>query len=108
MAVTTNTFQTYGAKGIREDLADIISKVEMEETPFISNAGKESVSNTTFEWQPQALASPDLNNAHVEGDQIDSFTAITPTARVANYTQIMRKTFLISNTEDKVRKAGRA
>lgn len=108
MAVTTNTFQTYGAKGIREDLADIISRVAMEETPFISNAGKESVSNTTYEWQTQALASPDLNNAHVEGDQIDTFTAITPTERVANYTQIMRKTFLISATEEKVRKAGRA
>lgn len=108
MAVTTNTFQTYGAKGIREDLADIISRVSQEETPFISNAGKESTSNTTFEWQTQDLATPDLNNAHVEGDQVDSFTAITPTARVANFTQIMRKTFLISATEEKVRKAGRA
>lgn len=108
MPVTANTFQTYGARGIREDLADIISRVAQEETPFISNAGKETVSNTTFEWQTQALAAPDTNNAHVEGDQVDSFDAVTPTERVANYTQIMRKTFLISNTEDKVRKAGRA
>lgn len=107
MAVTSNTFQTYASKGIREDLSDIISRVAQEETPFISNAGKESVNNSTFEWQTQALAAPDLNNAFVEGDQVDSFDAVTATARIANYTQIMRKTFLISNTEEKVNKAGR-
>lgn len=107
MAVIANTFQTYGAKGIREELSDIISRVAMEETPFISNAGKKSVSNTFFEWQTQDLAAVDLNNAHVEGDDT-SYTAVTPTLRIGNYTQIMKKTFIISETEEKVRKAGRA
>jgi hypothetical protein len=107
MAVVANTFQTYAAKGIREELSDVISRVAMEETPFISNAGKKSVSNTFFEWQQQDLASVDLNNAHVEGDDT-SYSAVTPTVRVGNYTQIMKKTFLISETEEKVRKAGRA
>lgn len=107
MAVTANTFQTYAAKGIREDLSDVISRVAMEETPFISNAGKKSVSNTFFEWQQQDLAAVDLNNAALEGDD-HTYSAVTPTLRVGNFTQIMRKTFLISETEEKVRKAGRA
>jgi hypothetical protein len=107
MAVVANTFQTYAAKGIREELSDVISRVAMEETPFISNAGKKSVSNTFFEWQQQELSSVDLGNAHVEGDD-STYAAVTPTVRVGNYTQIMKKTFLISETEEKVRKAGRA
>lgn len=107
MAVVTNTFQTFQAKGIREELSDVISRVAMEETPFISNAGKKSVSNTFFEWQQQDLAAVDLNNAQLEGDD-HTYAAVTPTLRVGNYTQIMRKTFLISETEEKVRKAGRA
>lgn len=107
MAVATNTFQTFQAKGIREELSDVISRVAMEETPFISNAGKKSASNTFFEWQQQDLAAVDLNNAALEGDD-HTYAAVTPTVRVGNYTQIMRKTFLISETEEKVRKAGRA
>jgi hypothetical protein len=107
MAVVANTFQTFQAKGIREELSDVISRVAMEETPFISNAGKKSVSNTFFEWQQQDLAAVDLNNAALEGDD-HTYAAVTPTVRVGNYTQIMRKTFLISETEEKVRKAGRA
>jgi hypothetical protein len=107
MAVVANTFQTFQARGIREELSDVISRVAMEETPFISNAGKKSVSNTFFEWQTQDLAAVDLNNAQLEGDD-HTYAAVSPTVRVGNYTQIMRKTFLISETEEKVRKAGRA
>jgi hypothetical protein len=107
MAVATNTFTTFAAKGIREELSDVISRVAMEETPFISNAGKKSVSNTFFEWQQQDLAAVDLNNAALEGDE-QTYAAVTPTVRVGNYTQIMRKTFLISETEEVVKKAGRA
>lgn len=107
MAVIANTFQTYAAKGIREELSDVISRVAMEETPFISNAGKKSVSNTFYEWQTQDLNAVDLNNAFLEGDDT-TYAAVTPTVRLGNYTQIMRKSFLISETEEKVRKAGRA
>lgn len=107
MAVITNTFQTYQAKGIREDLSDVISRVAMEETPFQSNIGKESASNTFFEWQTDDLAAVNLANAQLEGDDIGAFDAVDPTVRVGNYTQIMRKTILIADTEEVVRKAGR-
>lgn len=106
MAVATNTFNTYTAKGIREALNDIVSRVSMEETPLQSNVGKESVSNTFYEHQTQELANVNLNNAFVEGS-IAEYEAITPTIRVGNYTQILKKSFIISDTEEKVNKAGR-
>lgn len=108
MAAITNTFQTYQAKGIREDLNNIISRVEPEETPFISNIGRDTATNTFFEHQTQALAAVDTANAYVEGDDVSTFDAVTPTVRVGNYTQIMRKTIIIAGTEEKTTKAGRA
>lgn len=107
MTAITNTFQTYQAKGIRESLSDIVEKVEMEETPFSSNIGTESATNTFEEWQTQALASADTANAHIEGDDTTTYDAVTPTVRIGNYLQIMKRKFLISETEEKVKKAGR-
>ena len=34
MAIVTNTFTTFAAKGIRENLANIIYNISPEETPF--------------------------------------------------------------------------
>lgn len=107
MAAVSNTYQTYQTKGIREELSDVISRVAMEETPFISNIGKESVNNTFYEWQVDDLAAVDTNNAQIEGDDITAFDAVVPTVRVGNYTQIMRKTLILSDTNEKVRAAGR-
>ena len=39
MAVITDTFLTYDAKGIREDLSDLISDISPTTTPFQSNIG---------------------------------------------------------------------
>jgi hypothetical protein len=42
----------------------------------------------------------------LEGDEYD-FDAITPPVRVGNYTQIMRKDWIISNTQESVDNAGK-
>jgi hypothetical protein len=57
MTLVTNAFTTHadGAKGIREDLSDVIYNISPEETPFVSMAGKRSVSNVLFEHQTEAL-----------------------------------------------------
>jgi len=60
MAIVTNTFTTYSAKGIREDLSNIITNISPEETPFQSNIGKENITNTLYEWQTDALAAAAL------------------------------------------------
>lgn len=107
MAVITNTFNTYDAKGIREDLSDLISDISPTTTPFQSNIGSRDADNTYFEWQTDALATASATPV-VEGQDLSSFTAITPTARLGNYCQINMRDFIISGTEQRVDKAGRA
>ena len=107
MAIVTNTFTRYNAIGIREDLSNVIYNISPEETPFISNVSRENVKNTYFEWQTDVLAAASSSNAALEGDDISSFQAVTPTARVGNYTQISTKNVIISGTLEAVDKAGR-
>ena len=97
MAIVANTFTSYDAKGIREDLMNIIYDISPEQTPLISNIGQESVNNTLFEWQTDSLAAADATNAQIDGDDVASFTAVTATVRVNNRTQISRKDFLIAD-----------
>ena len=51
MAVPTNTRETYGAVGIREDLSNIIYNISPMDTPFLNGCGRGSGDNTNFEWQ---------------------------------------------------------
>jgi hypothetical protein len=107
MAVITDTFLTYDAKGIREDLSDLISDISPTQTPFISNIGTRSAEQTYFEWQTDALSAASATPV-VEGQDLGTFTAVTPTARLGNYCQINMVDFIISGTEQKVEKAGRS
>ena len=107
MAVIANTFETYQAKGIREDLSDLISDISPTTTPFQSNIGSRDADNTYFEWQTDALATAS-GTPVIEGADLSSFTAVTPTVRLGNYCQINMVDFIISGTEQRVDKAGRA
>ena len=107
MAVIANSFLTYDAKGIREDLSDLISDISPTTTPFQSNIGSRDADNTYFEWQTDSLATASATPV-VEGQDLSSFTAVTPTVRLGNYCQINMVDFIISGTEQRVDKAGRA
>jgi hypothetical protein len=107
MTQVTNTFDSYDAVGIREDLSNVIENISPYERPFTSNIGRESVSNKYFEWQEDALATASTSNAVIEGD-IATYDDVTPTVRYGNYTQIFDKTVTVSGTEEKVDKAGRS
>jgi len=106
MSIVTNTFTTFDAKGIREDLSNIITNIAPEETPYMSNIGRESISNSLFEWQTDTLAAAAANK-QIEGDDVSSFDSVTATVRLQNYAQISRKTIILSATEEVVNKAGR-
>ena len=106
MTIVSNTFTTYSAKGIREDLSNVITNIAPEETPFQSNIGRETINNTLFEWQTDTLADA-AANAQLEGDDVGTFDSVTATVRLTNYAQISRKTIILSNTEEVVNKAGR-
>jgi len=107
MSQTSNTFDTYNAKGIRESLSNVIYNISPEETPFMSNIGRENVKNTYFEWQTDSLAAASTTNAQVEGDDVTTYDSTSATTRIGNYTQISYKTVLISGTLESVDKAGR-
>lgn len=107
MAIVANTFTRYSAIGIREDLSNVIYNISPEETPFISNIGRENVKNTFYEWQTDSLAAASASNAALEGDDISSFAAVNPTSRIGNYTQISTKNVVISGTLEALDKAGR-
>ena len=78
----------------------------MEETPFVSLIGKESVAGIKPEWQTDVLASPNASNNVPEGNSY-VYDTISPTTRVGNYCQISEKAFAITRTQEKVAKAGR-
>ena len=96
MTIIANTFTSFDAKGIREELANVISNIAPEETPFTSNVGSENVSNTFFEWQVDDLAAVDVSPI-IDGDDVASFDATTATVRVGNYTQIRRRSMIIAD-----------
>ena len=101
------TYKTYDTIGIREDLQDAIYDISPTTTPFMSTVGRTKAKNTYHEWQTDALASVNLDNAQVEGADAVSPT-LTPTERVGNYTQISDKVVQVSVTDDVVDKAGRS
>lgn len=100
-----NAFLTNAAIGNREDLVDIIYNTAPTDTPLISAIDKVKATAVTHEWQRDVLATP-ANNAVAEGADA-TYNAITPTQRLSNQTQISRKTFSISDTQERVSKAGR-
>lgn len=104
MAVIANTFVSTSAKGNREQLSDVVSRIDPEETPIYSLIGKTTFSGTHPEWETDSLSAP-ADNVQAEGDDY-SFGATTPAVRVGNYTQIMRKEGIISGTQDATDNAG--
>ena len=102
----TNTFDSYDAVGIREDLRDVIYNISPEETPFLSACKKSKATNTYHEWQTDSLRSSTAN-AHVEGD-VTTAEARTATTRLGNYTQIFKNAVVVPDTDEGINKAGRA
>ena len=106
MAQPTNTFDSYDAVGIREDLSDVITNISPEETPFFTKSGKSRARNTLHEWQTDSLRAS-AANAHIEGDATTADTA-TATTRLGNYTQIFKNAVVVPDTDEGLDKAGRA
>ena len=105
MAQPTGVFVTFSAKGLREDLENVIYDISPTDTPFMSMGGREDAVAVNHEWQTDSLADA-ANNHHEEGVTL---TAAEPTAtsRLGNICQISLKTTLVSGTLDAVSKAGR-
>lgn len=99
-------FETYGTKGIREDLADIIYNIAPTDTPFMSNVGKGTASGTYHEWQTDDLTAA-ADNKVAEGAAAPAAESVA-SVRVGNYTQIASKTVSVSGSNEAADAAGRA
>lgn len=107
MTQPTNTFDSYDAVGNREDLQDKIYMVSPEKTPIVSSIRRFSATQRIHEWQRDALATPNKDNAVIEGDDRTG-SALTATDRVANTVQLFDKTVTVSTTQEKTKSAGRS
>jgi hypothetical protein len=105
MAVPTNTRETYGGIGIREDLSNIIYNISPMDTPFLNGCGRGTADNTLFEWQTDELNDAAVN-FQIEGNDYTSTAASEP-RRLSNYTQISATQVQSSGTAEAVDFAGR-
>ena len=105
MAQPTGVFVTFSAKGLREDLENVIYDISPTDTPFMSMGGREDAVAVNHEWQTDSLADAADNFAE-EGSTLAAAEP-TATSRLGNICQISLKTTLVSGTLDAVSKAGR-
>jgi len=106
MAVPSNLYQAASLKGNREDLIDKIFNTSPTETPLSSSFGRVTATSVTHEWQTDALAAANENNAMIDGDDV-TLDAQTPTLRLANHLQIFSKKPGVSRRANIIKKAGR-
>ena len=99
------TLTSYELNGKKLSFANWISNLSPMETPFSSMTGKESIQQTMFQWQTDAL-SPVADNAVVEGaEAVDG--ALGTTQVISNNTQILRKVVKVSDTANALANYGR-
>ena len=105
MAIATNTSLTYSSVAIREDLSNVIHSIAPLDTPFFSGCSKQSVNNTFFEWQTDAITAGAVNR-NIEGDDSIAADARVLPTRLGNYCQISQYVNQTSGTDDAVNYAG--
>jgi hypothetical protein len=95
--------------GEREDLANFISMISRDETPFLSSIGKTKATAVFHEWQTDELAAPS-SQAVAEGVSYATTNAAQGAepfrTRLGNYTQINSKTVTVTGTKRAVDQAG--
>jgi hypothetical protein len=91
---------------VREDLEDVIWLLDPMDTWALSNLDRVDASAPTHEWLSDNLAAAATNIVR-EGDDATFATAV-PAARLSNQCQIFNKTFVVSDTLEAVKKAGRS
>lgn len=95
---------TYDEPTNREDLTDVITNLSPTETPITSMIGKTKAKATYHEFPEDELADAAVN-AHVEGEK-DVAVAAPARVRKGNHTQIMKRGYAVTNSQQAVDKAG--
>lgn len=105
MAIETGTSLTYDSESLREDLSNAIYNISPTDCPFLTNIGKDKVSQPYFQWQTDVLATANPLNQQLQGGIFVNNTVVA-TNRVANYTQISTKVAEVSGTYERSVSAG--
>lgn len=95
--------------GEREDLANFISMISRDETPFLSSIGKTKAKAILHEWQTDELSPPTAGQV-AEGVSYATQTAAQAAepfrTRLGNYCQINSKTVTVTGSKRAVDQAG--
>lgn len=91
-----NTYIETTAVGVREDLADIIYRIDPDETPLVSACARVGAKQVLTEWLVQTL-NPASDNAQPEGFTAVMQAVVKP-VRLNNVCQILARTVGVSNT----------
>ncbi|MDB4588456.1 DUF5309 domain-containing protein [bacterium] len=107
--MAAKNFVTTGTLSEKEDLANFISMVTRDETPFMASIGKTKAKAIYHEWQTDELLAPG-SNAVAEGSTFSTVAGNQSEGgdrtRLGNYTQINSKTVQVSGTKRSVDQAG--
>jgi len=98
-------FTTSTQGGQREDLANWISTISRDMTPFVSSIGKGKASATLHEWSTDTLEAAGLQAAAEGSSFAESASPVVQ--RLTNRTQIFTKGIRVSGTLESVDKVGR-
>jgi len=120
--ITSNANKNGTNVSQREDLANFISMITRDETPFMASIGKTKATAIFHEWQTDELTPPGNSRLFEGADYQDptanpgtavaneggaqAFNAGTHRTRLGNYTQINGKTIAVSGTRRAVDQAG--
>lgn len=101
---TVTTFDKTAGNLVR-DVDEVIRQISPEETPAFTTAQKASCDATLYEFQEDALASANADNAQVQGFT-PSYTVPTDVTINSNRTQIFSATASVAGTAEAVNKYG--
>jgi len=95
---------TYDNNAMKEDLLDLITNLTPTETQLMTGLGTSKADQIYHQWLTDTLKAVGANSA-VEGADA-SYTARTNPQRLANYTQIVKIDYTVTDTDRAVNSAG--
>ncbi len=97
---------TYDLEGKKESVANKISVISPEETPFTSMTKKTGEHNQTFSWLCDELPQATLNEGVADGADLSLTSMVEPT-KYSSFCQIFQKAIKVSGSADKAGLYGR-
>lgn len=103
--IVSGVMQTYDRTGEKEDIEDLITRIDKEDTPFLSRIKPVKVTNRLHQWQVRELAAPHSTPV-AEGAPAGTASGNDP-VMLSAYTQIFKEVAEVSGTAQAVPAYGR-